>query len=507
MKKSGVTVPSGVAGGEQAGGGDPYYYYALRRGVDEVSVPEQWRGRPQRQGIYAFLRDLEARDAHLGGCLRTRRVAIAAAEMRVVDGGDDGRSREVGGFVRETLAAVGGLRTAIMQLLDAFGKGWALVEIMWRRDDDGRVRIDALVPRRQERFAFDARGGLWLLGREGVSPASAASAPSLLPHPGGSGLPLYTDGLRAMPERKFCTFVFEPSAVEPYGNPLSARAAWLCWYKRVNVAVWNDHNERFGAPMPIVRYSPGTTEREIARLKEILEKLRSEGGLLLDENVSYELVEPKETGSISASYRELTDWCNDEISKIVLGQTLTSSEGRRTGSEALGNVHERVLNTYHASDALALGDALTRQLSRWITDFNFGTDVPCPRVTFETRDPVEDEAELAIDEKLVRMGVPLSSAWFYTRYRRPAPTAAEHALCYDDQNLFQYHLHYGVLTINEVRQRLGLPPVPWGERRVTPLAEAPNPSAVGLSPEEQGASLETRNEEGAAGDGREAKER
>ena len=41
-------------------------------------------------------------------------------------------------------------------------------------------------------------------------------------------------------------------------------------------------------------------------------------------------------------------------------------------------------------------------------------------------------------------------------------------LQYDDSNLYQYHLQFGVLTINEVRVKLGLPPVPWGDKPTSP---------------------------------------
>ena len=57
----------------------------------------------------------------------------------------------------------------------------------------------------------------------------------------------------------------------------------------------------------------------------------------------------------------------------------------------------------------------------------------------------------------------------------------ERTLRYDDQNLYQYHLEFGVLTINEVRRSLGLPLVAWGDDRPAKknnqdVAQAPPPA-------------------------------
>jgi hypothetical protein len=41
--------------------------------------------------------------------------------------------------------------------------------------------------------------------------------------------------------------------------------------------------------------------------------------------------------------------------------------------------------------------------------------------------------------------------------------------------MFQYHLQHGLLTVNEARARMGMPPVPWGDVRVNtePFPDTP----------------------------------
>src|SRR5690606_28382958 len=135
-----------------------------------------------------------------------------------------------------------------------------------------------------------------------------------------------------------------------------------------------------------------------------------------------------------------------------------------SGSMALGSVHDAVRQDYVESDARLLSDVVTGQLVRWIVELNEGESAPVPRWTVDATPPADLEEQIRVDRELVRLGVPLSLGHFYSRYGRTVPRATDEMLQFDDANLFQYHLRYGVLTINEVRARLHLAPVPWGDR-------------------------------------------
>ena len=208
------------------------------------------------------------------------------------------------------------------------------------------------------------------------------------------------------------------------------------------------------------------------RLYEVIESLQNDTGVTVPDSITVELLEARRSGNAS-TYRDLADWCNDEISKIVLGATLTSGEGRRSGSNALGEVHERVRSEYVEADARALENVVNSQLVRYMVDFNFGPGIDAPRWTIDTTRDDHLEREIAIDRQLIETGIALPESYFHEKYKRPAPVGQESALRFDDRNLFQYHLRYGVLTVNEARKRLGLPSVSWGERPVQLAAPPP----------------------------------
>jgi phage gp29-like protein len=448
------------------------------------------RWRCAREGVYALYHEMEQKDAHLFSVLQTRRNALLACAWKVVPAAASTADTRAAATVEQVLRAIPNLQAVLYHLLDAQAKGYALAEIVWASNArTGAVWIESIVPRQQCNFAFDAEGELYLLealGGTGSSDRGSGSASpgadgidpkKLLPRPGE--LQIMTQSARRMPARKFLRLSFQGTTCSPYGSGLCEKAYWYYWFKRNNVRYWSSYNERSATPTAVAKHSSGTDQREIDELKQLVGETGQRTGIVLTQDSSVEYLQAQ-GGSTGETFRALADWCNDEISKVVLGQTLTTSEGRRSGSLALGTVHERVRRDYLAADARALGEMLTEQLSRWVTDFNFGTDVDAPRVVFDFADPAEFATDLQVDRELVKMGVSLPRGYFYEKYRRPAPSSGERELRYDDANLYQYHLMFGVLTINEVRATLGLEPVAWGDHPPQAASTGRPDSAAGM---------------------------
>jgi phage gp29-like protein len=275
-----------------------------------------------------------------------------------------------------------------------------------------------------------------------------------------------------MPERKLLITTFEHPQGPGVPLGLGARAYWYSWFKRTNLRSWGLFNEKFGAPTVVARHPQGLSEDERRTMLEALDCIHHDAGVALPEHIGLTLLEASRPGSAD-SYRQLAEWCNDEISRIVLGATLTTGEGHRSGSLALGRVHDSIRHEYVMADAAVLEEALDRLL-RWVVDVNLGVDTPAPTITFDTMSHDRLLADAQLDRELVALGLPLSVDDFYDRYNRPRPTPDAAVINYDDRNVFQYHLRYGVLTINEVRARMGLAPVPWGDTRTGTETWAPS---------------------------------
>jgi len=438
--------------------------------------------------IYDLYKDMEDKDAHLFAVLQTRKNGVISRPSKIVAASEEPYDQKIAEFVRKTFYNTWNLDGSLLGLLDALGKGFSVAEVLWRQDG-GQVGVETLKLRPQGRFCFEADGSLCLL----PSPYSTKTRlePGFDTRAGTSTTPSintlsYTSPKsRNLPPRKFITFQFGATPEAPHGRGLLMKAYWYYWFKKNNLKFWILFNEKFGSPTVIGKYRLGAGEEERKRLFEVVESLQNDSGVTIPENLAIEFLEAKRSGAIN-TYKDLADWCNDEMSKLVLGATLTTGEGRRSGSLALGRVHERVRSEYIESDARALMNVINRQLIRWIVDFNFGTDSKAPRFVIDTTEDDALDREIKVDQELVRMGVPLPLSYFYERYKRPAPLEKERSLRFDDNNLYQYHLQFGVLTINEVRRTLGLEPVAWGDTPASAsFGKTPGGGGEELTREEQ----------------------
>ena len=421
-------------------------------------------------GLFELYDEMEEKDGHLFSVLQTRKNGVLSCRRKILAASNAPRDQKIAQSIEEILAAIPCFDQALLNILDAMGKGLSLQEVVWEVRGGGRIGVRELKSRAPGRFSFGEDGSLRL--NTFASPASSSGAGVNAQ----TGLSRALNG-EAMPERKFLRFTFGGLYDNAYGRGLCARAYWYYWFKKNNLKFWVIYNEKFGAPTIVGKYRPGSSEEDRSRLFEVVESLQNDTGVTVPESMSLELLEAQRAGNAS-TYRDLADWCNDEISKIVLGATLTSGEGRRSGSLALGEVHERVRGEYIDADARALENVINNQLIRWLVDFNFGVDVVAPRWVIDTTGNDALASEIALDKDLIAAGVALPEKYFYEKYQRPAPIGDEPTLRYDDKNLFQYHLRFGVLTINEARRRLGLAPVPWGEER-TLLPASPQGAGEG----------------------------
>ncbi len=432
----------------------------------QILRSESASSRPH-SSIYDLFNEMEDKDGHLFAVLQTRKTGVLSRDRRIVPASDDPHDVRLAEFVESVLGKTVGFDCALYNLLDAMAKGFAVLEIIWDVDEEGTVMVRELKSRAQSRFVFGAEGELRLLDPPGALREQYLRSNMNNHWNAASSATITLRGV-PVPEHKFIVYSFNQQHDNPYGKGLCSRAYWYYWFKKNNLKFWAIFNEKFGSPTVVAKYRPGISEEEHNKLLDIIDSLQTDTGVTVPENIMIDFLEAHRSGNVN-SYKDLADWCNDEISKIVLGQTLTASEGRRSGSLALGKIHQIVRFEYIEADARAVMDTINSTIIPWIIYYNFGeVKRPLPEFVIDTTPEEELDRQIEIDRQLISLGVSLPLRYFYKRYKRPVPLSNERVLRYDDNNLYQYHLQYGVLTINEVRATLGLEPVPWGDQRPAP---------------------------------------
>lgn len=142
---------------------------------------------------------------------------------------------------------------------------------------------------------------------------------------------------------------------------LLAKAVPWVIYKRNDVADWAQFAEVFG--MPIQEYTYETDDDE-ARQRAIEDAtgIGSLGVFIHGKDTELNLREAGNKSGSADLYDKLCERCNSEISKLFLGNTLTT-EASSTGTQALGTVHKKVEDKKLKADCRYVLDVLNYNMA------------------------------------------------------------------------------------------------------------------------------------------------
>ncbi len=333
------------------------------------------------------------RDAHSGSVLQTRYLAVAGEKWEVTPGADDDRSREIAAYVTKVLKNCNLLQAA-QELLQGILYGYYVGEIMWVELDKKIVpaRILAKHPRR---FGFSKARELRMLTKA-------------QPREG-----------EAVPERKFIVFSYG-SSDNPYGKALGQRLWWPVWFKKQGIRFWLIFLEKFGMPTGVGKYPAGAKDADKKTLKDAVAAIHSETGIIIPDTMVVELMEASRGGTVT--YESLCDYMDRQISKAVLGQTLTTEMSSSGGSYGASQTHDGVRQDIKEADAGMLAECFNETLIKWLVDYNFAGVIDYPKFGYIT----EKESvlkELAERDAILvgKIGVKVAPDYWYKTFNLPEP--------------------------------------------------------------------------------------
>ena len=410
----------------------------------------------KKKGLKAY-EAMERKDAHYASVLQTRKLSLLGKGYEIQPASEDPRDVEIADFVRWNFEHMrGSFRQDLIEILDALGKGFSLSEIVYtlaeRGPYKGKVLLKALKAKDQQYFGF-ALDDFDNILDDGIVQNSLIShglrLSSVL-----SDKQLTTlassqrdSANRKLPRLKFIHFAFNSRAENPYGRGLAGVCYWYSWFKTEGgFKFWLVFLEKFGSPTVTVSVSKEASDPDRKKVKTILKALQQETGIVLPEGFELKLLEAARHGD--AGYDRLIEVCNAEISKAVLGQTLTTEQGRR-GARSLGQVHQEVLHNLLQFDGEALEATINEQAVERLVDFNYADveDYPAFRIPLKPRREIVPFTQSL--EGLVRMGTRIPERYVHDELDIPVPA--------DDEPVLQ-------LTATATP---GGPAEPFAERRIT----------------------------------------
>lgn len=214
-----------------------------------------------------------------------------------------------------------------------------------------------------------------------------------------TGTPLHTSH-EVTPERYIvhrCDLMPVP---DNWGGAMRSILFW--WLLRtMSRQWWADLLERFGVPFLKGKYSDEKGRATLERAFRLAVRL---GAIVVSKNTEVEIVQAA-NGDSSNSHERFITICNQEISKLIVGQTL-SSNASPTGELGGGtaNLQGEVRDDIRKADAKSLAATLRGQLFEQLLAIN-GHTGRAPKILFGSESTREQTATLTVIGKLHEAGL------------------------------------------------------------------------------------------------------
>jgi phage gp29-like protein len=320
--------------------------------------------------------EMEERDPHYFAVLGIRKRVVSGVRPTVIPAGDDARSREIAEAVERDIARHDGFADLVEDLLDAFGKGFSVVEFDWATNAK-RWWFKRFVHVDPRSFVFDRATG--------------------------SEVRLRTEGQPAWGEElapfKYAVHRAKMKSGLVYRGGLARIVAfgWMC--KAYTLKDWMAFIETYGQPLRLGKYGPEATKQDIDALFRAVANIGTDAAAVLPKSMEIAFEKGVALGGTDALFESLARWSDEQVSKAVLGQTMTSDNG---SSQSQATVHNEVRHDVAAADARAVTMTLNRDVVRPYVDLNFGVQQAYPRLSIEVAEPEDIKAK--IDGAVALMG-------------------------------------------------------------------------------------------------------
>lgn len=336
--------------------------------------------------------EMEEKDLHYASVLGTRKRAVAGVPVSVEAGGEDTRSEEIADAVRKLVDAPE-FSDLVSDLLDGLGKGFSAVEPGWELKGEQLwpVKYDHRDPRW---FQFDKLTGRKLLIREEAGDGREIPPGRMIVH-----IPRLKSGL-------------------PIRGGLARLVAVSYMCKAFSLKDWMRYTELFGMPLRIGRYGPGAKPDDIAVLRRAVAQLAADAAAVLPKEMLIEFQEIANSTGGAELFARLAEWLDRQVSKAVLGQTMTTDDG---SSQSQATVHNDVRLDILKADAKQLAATINRDLVRVFVDYNFGPQENYPSAAFQVTEPEDLKALADALTPFIDRGLQVEQSAILERFGLSAP--------------------------------------------------------------------------------------
>lgn len=308
--------------------------------------------------------EFEEKDPHFISTMGVRKRALITTEPTLFSTGVNNKQAIA---LAEEFIQQPFFSNLVMDLLDAISKGFSVCEMLWYKNKVvGYKHIPAYW------FGYNEFGVLQVYNKEGTEllPIVPSASPDYL-------------------QKKF--IINEPrskSGLQIRSGIILPAAVYLL-FKAYAIKDFVAFAEVFGMPLRWGKYGPDASPEDINSLKKAVANLGVDAAAVTPANMDIVFQEVNK-GDGAKLYGMLLDYLDKQISKLILGQTMTTDNG---GSMAQAKVHNDIRLDIVKSDARQLEVVLNKFLRNYI-DQTLGVQQFYPKIHWDIEEQ-EDKVALA----------------------------------------------------------------------------------------------------------------
>lgn len=311
--------------------------------------------------------EMEERDLHYAAQLRTRKLAVAAIEPTVEAYSDDEQDILMAERVREVMED-DMIPELFFDLLDGLGKGLSVVQILWNT----------------RTMPWKPKDYKWVDPRYLRQDQSTLEEILLISESAPQGAPLEP--------YKFILHTPRSKSGSVWRNGLARLVCVMYMLKSYTVRDWWAFAEVFGIPIRVGKYGANASKDDIQTLVNAVSRIASDAGAVIPESMKLELIESATGKGGDLLFEKMARWCDEQISKAVLGQTMTADDG---SSRAQATVHNEVRLDIAKWDARQLESSINEYLVKPFIILNWGVQEHYPKVRIKVSEP--EDLKMLVD--------------------------------------------------------------------------------------------------------------
>lgn len=372
-------------------------------------IREADTGRPAR--LVDLMHEARQKDCHLQSVLQTRELAVKGLTWDVLAAGDKPLKRELKAAKRlkEAVEESEGFSETIAHLTGEgtlFGFAW--VEVIWKKADDGLLVPARFKPVSCRRFGFHSADGRLLFDPVGHGAIDADGV----------------DLLETYPPGKFICYAPRVNGDVQLREGLCRALLWAALFRNWDIRDWLTFAELAWKPLRRAQFKKQTVSKEDReKMRKHLAAWLSDGVLVHGDSIEVFLEAVKNTagtGSAGGPHEQLARWLGEEMSKAVLGSSdivEPGKNGARAATAERGGLRKDILE----ADATGESAVLTAMLARPFFAMNYGPRMRPSNLALITEDTVNLKEFSETISNLVTSKLRIPAQWVRETVGIPEP--------------------------------------------------------------------------------------